>query len=430
VAGPGERGPAEETGPRPGRRRRRARTALFWFAAGPLLLGGPLLALSSAMIGPGQVLYDFKGGLLNAGVAILHGVSPYRPVFLAHQTAIMRAGGIALGETAAHPFSIPVYPALPNLLAVPLALLPVWAAGTLYTLATIAAMGGGLWLLGARDWRCFAVAAISWPFEFGLYLGAVGPFLVLGAGVAWRWRDRLWPPALGVAAIVALKIFPWTLAVWLLVTRRRRAFALTVAACALLTFGAWAVIGFDGLAAYPRMLSDVSFLQEGRAMSLVNLLLVAGVSPGAATAGALLAAAAILLAAWRVAGGPDGDRRAFSLAIMAAMTGTPIVWEHYMVLLFVPIALTSPGWSRLWLVPAITPVLRVLSYLVVGDASRVQAYSPNALRGTIPWLAAELVIGVAAGTTADQRARTLAGVRRALRAPAGRAAARPAPELG
>ena len=73
-------------------------------------------------------------------------------------------------------------------------------------------MVGGIWLLGVRDWRCLALTLISWPFMFGVFLGAIGPFLVLGAGVAWRWRERIWPPALALATIVAVKIFPWTLA--------------------------------------------------------------------------------------------------------------------------------------------------------------------------------------------------------------------------
>src|SRR6202034_3510813 len=70
------------------------------------------------------VFFDFKGGLYNAGVDILHGRDPYRAAFLAHQAAIIRAGGVALGETAKNAFSVPVYPAPANLAVVPLSLLP------------------------------------------------------------------------------------------------------------------------------------------------------------------------------------------------------------------------------------------------------------------------------------------------------------------
>jgi hypothetical protein len=378
------------------------RTTLVGLATCAMLLTGPLM--TAALFAHGKELFDFRGGLYNAGVAILHGRSPYQPGFLAHQAAVMRAGGIARGETTKLAFSIPVYPAFANVLVVPLSLLPVWVAGALFTLISCAAMYGGVRLLGVRDWRCFAVVACSWPFLYGLYLGAIGPFLVLGAGVAWRWRDRLWPPALGIAAIVAAKIFPWTLAIWLLITRRYRALALTAAAGAVLTFGAWALIGFHGLSQYPQMLSNMSFLQEGRADSIVTVLRVAGISSAAANVCAIIAALGILALAWRVSHGDDGDRRAFGLAVLAALSGTPIVWDHYMVLLFVPIALCSPQFSALWLGPLAASTLWIGSTAIIKDSHHVQAASPNALRAALIYLGLQLMIGVVLCTTAQQRA--------------------------
>jgi hypothetical protein len=410
----------------PGHRRkllavRTLRTRWFWRTASAalalcgLLVVGPLLAAS--LFAHGKELFDFRGGLYNAGVAILHGHSPYQPGFLEHQAAVLRAGGVARGETFKGAFSIPVYPAFPNVLVVPLSLLPLWIAGTLYTLASAAAMGAGLRLLGVRDWRCFALVACSWPFLYGLYLGAIGPFLVLGAGIAWHWRERLWPPALAIAAVVAAKIFPWTLGVWLLVTRRYRALALTVAAGAAITFGAWAVIGFHGLSRYPQMLSNMSFLQEGRADSIVTVLRVAGVSSQTAGFCAIIAAVAILGLAWRLSHGEDGDRRAFGLAVLAALASTPIVWDHYMVLLFVPIALCSPRFSPLWLGPLIASTLWIGSTAIIKDGHHVEAASPNALRGAVIYLFLQLVVGFVLCTTPGQRAAWRPGRRRPAPSP-------------
>jgi Glycosyltransferase family 87 len=391
------------------------RTTFVGLAMCALLVMGPLMTAS--LFAHGKELFDFRGGLYNAGVAILHGHSPYQPGFLEHQAAVLRAGGIARGETFKGAFSIPVYPAFPNVLVVPLSLLPLWLAGALYTLASIAAMAAGLRLLGVRDWRCFALVAFSWPFLYGLYLGAIGPFLVLGAGMAWRWRERLWPPALGIATIVAAKIFPWTLAVWLLITRRYRALALTAAGGAVITFGAWAVIGFHGLSQYPQMLSNMSFLQEGRADSIVTVLRVAGLSPGAANLCAILAALAILGLAWRLSHGPDGDRRAFGLAVLAALASTPIVWDHYMVLLFVPIALCSPQFSALWLGPLIASTVWIGSTAIIKDSRHVEAASPNALRGAVIYLVLQLVVGLVLCTTPDQRTAWRLGRRRLAPSP-------------
>ncbi len=371
---------------------------------GPLLAAGPVLVRNGVAAHGEPLLYDFRGGLYDAGRAILHGRHFYEPGFLARQVAIMRAGGIGLGELNTRAFSIPVYPALANLLVVPLALLPFWLAGALFTVACAAAMAGGLWLLGVREWRCFALALSSWPFLFGALLGAVGPLLVLGAGVAWRWRHRVLAPALAIAAIIAVKVFPWTLAVWLLVTRRRRAFLVCAAACLALSVGAWMAIGWEGLAQYPRMLSDLTLLQEGRAVSVATVLVIAGVAPAAAAAVALLLAGALLVLAWRLAGGPDGDRRAFGLAVLAALCATPIVWEHYMVLLFIPVALASPRLSALWLAPLASPLLVALSRLAIPDSPVLRPDSPDALRQALIWLALEAVVGVALVTTAPQRA--------------------------
>lgn len=367
-----------------------------------LSLCGPALLVATVNRVGYNLLYDFRGGLYDAGVAILHGRTPYQPGFLAHQAALMHSGHVAIGETATRSFSIPVYPALANVLITPLSGLPFWVAGLIYTLLSAAAMLAGVWLLGVRDRRCFAVVLLSWPFLFGMFLGAIGPFLVLGAGAAWHWRARIWPPAVALATIVAVKIFPWTLGVWLLITRRYRALAAGVLAGIALTFGAWALIGFHGLLQYPQMLSNMSFIQEDRAVSIVGVLVIAGVPSGLATALAIAAGGGILLYAWRLAQGREGDRRAFGLAVLAALSATPIVWEHYMVLLFIPIAMASPRLSRVWLIPLLVPIVEVVSFLIPSGRAD-QPFSPNLLRAAGPWLLVELLLGFVLCTTPEQR---------------------------
>jgi hypothetical protein len=369
--------------------------ALFVVA---VLASVPLFTVPMLRMFHQHALYDFRGGLYNAGTAILNGVNPYHAGFLAHQAAIMRAGGVAIGETVRHSFSLPVYPAPANLAVVPLSLLPFWLAGTIYTVLSIGAMLLALWWLDVRDWRCYGLTAISWPFLYGLMLGALGPFLVLGAAAAWRWRDRLWPPAIGVAAIVVAKIFPWTLAVWLLVTKRYRALALAVALGAGVTLVAWAAIGFTGMLQYPAMLANVSFIQELRASSLVAILLALGLSPLVATAVGIAGAGGLLLAAWRAFRkdpGDDarsGDRAAFSLAILAALTAAPIVWDHYFVLLLIPIALRSPRFSSLWFIP-MTPPMLVVTSAAIWPLQRVEsATHPDTIRSAIVWVALQAIV--------------------------------------
>jgi hypothetical protein len=347
--------------------------------------------LYNLLLGHHLWLYDFRGGLYNAGTAILGGHNPFHAGFIAHQAAIMRAGGIAVGETSAHAFSLPVYPAPANLAVVPLALLPYPVAATLFTILSVAAMALALRLLEVRDWRCYGLALISWPFVYGMELGTLGPLLVLGAAVMWRWRDRLWPPALALAAVVIAKVFPFPLAAWLIITRRYRQLALSAALGAGVTLAAWAVLGFAGLTEYPTMLSNLSFIQEGRSDSVVAVLLVLGVSARVAQALALLAAGGLLGLSWRFARS-GGQREAFGLAVMAALTASPIVWDHYLVLLFVPIALLSPGYSRLWLVPLAGPLLYVASSAVIPLGHVPAAHTPHNARMAIISLCLEGVV--------------------------------------
>jgi hypothetical protein len=132
---------------------------------GALIICGLLLIYSTSRVSSNYAMFDFRGGLFNAGLAILHGHSPYQAQFLAHQTAIMQSGGIARGETTATAFSIPVYPAFANLLIVPLSLLPFTVAAVLFTLASVAAMVGGIWRLGVRYWPTDAGPGPKWDDE-------------------------------------------------------------------------------------------------------------------------------------------------------------------------------------------------------------------------------------------------------------------------
>ena len=75
---------------------------------------------------------------------------------------------------------------------------------------------------------------------------------------------------------------------------------------------------------------------------------------------ALLAAAAWVARAARRAP-RDRDIATLTLCIAAALAASPIVWIHYFLLLLVPLALTRPRLSPLWLVP--------FAYYPLGEAA-------------------------------------------------------------
>src|SRR5207253_10120040 len=147
---------------------------------------------------------------LSAAGKVLDGASPY--AFHADQTY--------------------AYPPLLASLVAPLHPLSAGVATLLWTLVSLAAIAGALWLLGLRDWRCYALT-VAFPFtRSAVDLGTVAPFLLLAVAVAWRWRDRLAVASAATGAAIALKLFLWPLAAWLVLTSRFRAGVVAVLATA------------------------------------------------------------------------------------------------------------------------------------------------------------------------------------------------------
>jgi len=223
-------------------------------------------------------------------------------------------------------------------------------------LCCLAAIGGALWLLGVRDWRCYALSA-AFPFTASTVdLGTVAPLLLLAVAAAWRWRDRIAGTSAATGAAIALKLFLWPLAAWLVLTRRLRTGVVAILAAATLVFLPWAVIAFAGIGDYPALLRRLSDDEASSSYSVLALVVRAhlpqavGVVVSLATAAALLGAAAWIARDERLA--PHSrDSATLTLVLAAALAASPIVWIHYFLLLLVPIALARPRLSLLWFVP-------------------------------------------------------------------------------
>jgi alpha-1,2-mannosyltransferase len=267
-----------------------------------------------------------------AARSALHGHSPYPvadPAALVHNDRF-------------------VYPPITALLVAPLAALPDLAGRVLVYLLALACVLLALRLLGVRDWRCYGIALVTAPVLDTVSLGALSSAMLLGIAVAWRYRDRPYIVA-PVAALTAVgKLFAWPLFVWLLATRRIRAAVAAAFVSLVLLVGGWAVIGFAGLRGYPHLLRVLTQVEAVQSYSLVGLFRLQG---GAATALTVLLALAVVAAVVLAARGPDGDRRALAVAVAGALLATPVLWLHYLVLLFVPIALARPRLSALWFAP-------------------------------------------------------------------------------
>jgi glycosyl transferase family 87 len=297
---------------------------------------GPLVAGVILYRGVDQATSDFAATIYEPGKHVLAGLSPYPAATLKALT----------GRRAF------VYP--PTLLGldVPLALLPFQMARIVWLLASAGALAGTLRILGVRDPRCYALAVFSVPAIQGLALGNVTLMLVPLLALAWRYRDQ---PVAGGAAIgllCALKLLMWPLFVWLLVTRRFKTAVAAAVIGAVAVFGFWAAIGFKGMAAYPELLRLVSSAISGPdALSVLTLAQSAGLSHFVGHGLQWTLGLALLALAVRLAPRADGDRRAFSVAVVAALVLTPVTWLHYYLFLLVPIALFGRRMGPAWAVP-------------------------------------------------------------------------------
>jgi hypothetical protein len=99
------------------------------------------------------------------------------------------------------------------------------------------------------------------------------------------------------------------------------------------------------------VIGHIASLVQYSSFSVLALTNALGISGTAARLITLLVGLAALVFVFRAARGPNGDRRAFAWAIGAALLISPIVWAHYYLLLFVPIAISSRRLSALWLLP-------------------------------------------------------------------------------
>jgi Glycosyltransferase family 87 len=282
------------------------------------------------------IVTDFKNTFYPAGDAVRHGVSPYA-----------RSGDDAVALGRAY-----VFPPLVALTTVPLTLFPVTVAEVLVLALLTAAVVLTLWILGVRDWRCYGLVFLWPPFLAAVKTGNVTALLALGAALTWRYRDRAAAAGASVGLSLAAKIFLWPLLLWMGATRRWKALLVSVGVAVIVLVASWAAIGFAGLHEYPDLLRRLQDLEAPESYTLYALALDLGAPTSVARLIWAAVAVALLVSCALVARRGD-DRRAFILALAAALACSPIVWLNYFVLLAVVLAVAEPRLGPAWFVPLV-----------------------------------------------------------------------------
>jgi alpha-1,2-mannosyltransferase len=317
----------------------------------------PVAAIASLLVIPGLVI-------LAAQAAGTLGFD-----FLAYQQAASR---VLAGERLYDPtvqqtggFGLFYYPPPFVLAVLPFALVPAATATWLWLGASMAMLVAGVALLPVGvtvRWTTLLLAGLSWPVAYALKLGQVGPLLFLLFSIGWRWLDR--PLAVGAAGALGaiVKLQPGLILVWAVLTRRFRAVLLGGAILVVAAAAATVVLGGVGVwQDYVALIRNVSDpITTPHNFTPGAAAYQAGVPAGLATAiqvlSSVLVVAAVILAALRAPADAS-----LLVAIVASQLLSPVLWDHYAMLLLLPVAwlLERRQWWAV-LIPLVTSAVTLV----------------------------------------------------------------------
>ncbi len=284
--------------------------------------------------------------------------------FLAyHQAAVRLLNGQPLYDMSFQTtggFGLFYYPPTFAPLILPFGLLSATTAVWVWTAILIGSFAVGVAVLPVSRtvrWWIVLLAGLSWPFAYAVKLGQVGPVLFLLFAIGWRWLDD--PIRLGASAALgaAIKLQPAIIFVWAILTRRWAAVAAGIVVLAVLALAATVLAGpsaWSDFALLVRQVGDpittehnftpgaVAY-QMGLSAELASLLQLACT---VLVVGAVLAAAR-----WATA------EASYLVAVIASQLLSPILWDHYAMLLLLPVAYLCAA-GRWWavLIPLATAV--------------------------------------------------------------------------
>jgi hypothetical protein len=260
------------------------------------------------------------------------------------------------------------YPPLLAFLFVPVTVFSDVTAGYLGAYAALFLAGLVLLVLGIRDWRCYGAMLLWAPTYNAVQNANVSIAVALLLALAWRWREHIWRPGAALGLAIAVKLVMAPLVLWPLAMRRTgAAFAGAVLAAGAVLLP-WAAIGFAGFTGYPRLLDRLQELESRQSYSAYSALVGIDVPEGVATAVTL--AVGLALAIVCVRWGRNGDdRRSLTAAIALVLVVSPLVWQHYYTLLLVPVALAWRTLSIAWLLPIV-----LWTTGVAGDGNALQTF--------------------------------------------------------
>ncbi len=268
--------------------------------------------------------------------------------------------------------SINAHPPVSVLLALPFAPFDYSLAHSLWNLFSLVAFAISIVVmvralaipLGPPLALVVVLILLSGPMRAQLGFGQLNLVLLLLMTGAW-WADRSehpWWAGTFLGLATAIKIFPGLLFLYFALRRRWRALAAAGALVVLSNLTAMIVLGPEAFASYARqVLPEVSewrahagncslpglcykLFDPGRkGVAVEPIARAPAVAAGLMMIGCLLLLTVLAWTILRARSREDCDR-AFALSLVAMLLISPISWEHYFLLLLLPLALL---WQRL-----------------------------------------------------------------------------------
>ncbi len=297
------------------------------------------------------------------------------PVYTPHEITVERYFGLQTDTRDPYFIKENAHPPPAVLLGLPFALLDFQDALVLWNLLSLALFAGSVWLIlgtlrvTVSSWQLllvFCLLLLCYPLVQQMVQGQMNLLLLFLVTLAWR-ADRtghLLAAGVWTGAAAAFKIFPAFLFLYFVLLGKWRALFSGALAFLALALTAGIVLGFDCYHDYffeilPRTaewrtswhnfsLPAVSFklFEAGRFFPPITVYPLIENS-GLAWAGALVSLGVLTgIVGWlahRFGARGDTDR-AFSLTTIAMLLASPITWEHYLLILALPLAIL---WVRL-----------------------------------------------------------------------------------
>jgi len=232
----------------------------------------------------------------------------------------------------------------------------VWA----WTAFLIASFGIGTAILPVSRtvrWWIVLLAGLSWPFAYAVKLGQVGPVLFLLFAIGWRWLDDPVRLGISIALGTAIKLQPAILFAWAALTRRWPAVVVGAAALGVLAVVATILAGpsaWSDFVSLVRQVGDPVTTAHNFTPGAIAYQL--GVSAGVASV-VQLASTVVVLGAVVVAARTATPEASYLVAVIASQLLSPVLWDHYAMLLLLPVAYLCAA-GRWWAlaIPLVTAI--------------------------------------------------------------------------